>query len=238
MSDNHAENAPDESIPEDQVSRIEDLGYDEQTRRMLREVELTAEYAVMKDHVNRVNAELISKVEEQIATEGEPDDLVDMTPLLEFFARSGIVTTHFGGGGKLEGFSLNQPRIMFPHLGDIERVLQLFEALARHAGDADIVAAIHKHATDIGKVYEADDALTSGEGGAFIGGRVVSLDNTWSVEIDSVEYEDFWVRGLKDFERPVPEQRPVGDLAWRLTVHFPVRHAEVLNRAAAELLAG
>jgi hypothetical protein len=76
--------------------------------------------------------------------------------------------THFDDGEKHEGFSPNQPRIMFPNLGDIERVLQLFESLARHSGEADIVAAIYKQTRDVAQVYEDHDALTSGEGGAFV----------------------------------------------------------------------
>lgn len=199
---------------------------DETTRRLLREAEMLS---VIPGLIESAHADF----REQIEDTEKSKDMVDMRPLLQFFADNGIDTTWSGGGIKQGTFSLDPPRIMFPHLNDLERVLELFETLARSIGDEDMVDAIYKHVGDGGVVYDGEKLLHGEQQGVMTKyGRIVSLDHTWAVEVSSLEYEH-WVSALHNFGRVVPERKPVGERMWRFTVRMPVGHAERLNRAAA-----
>lgn len=200
--------------------------FDEDTRRLLRDAEMLA---AVPDLLESSLADFREQLE---ATENSKD-MVDMRPLLQFFADNGIDTTWSAGGIERGTFSLDTPRIMFPHLNDLERVLELFETLARNIGDEDIVDAIYKHVGDIGIVLEGESLLHGEQQGVKTNsGRIVSLDHTWVVEVSSLEYEH-WVSALQNFGRIVPDRKPIGARMWRFTVRMPVAHAERLNRAAA-----
>lgn len=199
---------------------------DESTRRLLREAEMLS---VIPGLIESAHADF----REQIEDTEKSKDMVDMRPLLQFFAANGIDTTWSAGGIKQGTFSLDPPRIMFPHLKDLERVLELFETLARSIGDEDMVDAIYKHVGDAGVIYEGEKLLHGEQSGVKTSsGRIVSLDHTWAVEVSSLEYEH-WVSALHNFSRVVPDRKPVGERMWRFTVSMPVGHAERLNRAAA-----
>jgi len=200
--------------------------FDETTRRLLREAEMLS---VVPGLLEAAHADF----REQLETTEKSKDMVDMRPLLQFFAANGIDTTWSAGGIKQGTFSLDLPRIMFPHLNDLERVLELFETLARSIGDEDIVDAIYKHLGDVGIVYDGEKLLHGEQSGVKTkSGRIVSLDHSWAVEVSSLEYEH-WVSALQNFGRVVPDRKPIGERMWRFTVHMPVGHAERLNRAAA-----
>jgi len=200
--------------------------FDETTNRLLRDAE-------MLSRIPSLSEVSLEHFREQLENTEEAKDIVDMDPLLKFFAANGIDTTWSGGGIKQGAFSLDPPRIMFPHLNDLERVLNLFETLARSIGDADMVEAIYKHVGDMGLVYEGETLLHGEQNGVKINsGRIVSLDHTWVVEVSSIEYEH-WVSALHNFGRVVPDRKPIGECMWRFVVRMPVGHAERLNRAAA-----
>lgn len=200
--------------------------FDETTRRLLRDAE-------MLSVVPGLLEASLADFREQIEDTEESKDMVDMRPLLQFFAANGIDTTWSAGGIKQGTFSLDPPRIMFPHLNDLERVLELFETLARSIGDEDMVDAIYKHVGDGDVILEGESLLHGEQQGVKTkSGRIVSLDHTWAVEVSSLEYEH-WVSALHNFGRVVPDRKPVGERMWRFVVRMPVGHAERLNRAAA-----
>jgi len=226
---------------------------DESMSRILREAEASAIRAEFLDAQSNqfivldgvVHDPLAEPAAESVDVDAQEDtDPVvrlsgpaDMGPLLVYLNTNGVVTTHFGGGVLYTNATGSRPRIMFPHLGQIEEALRLFETLARHLGDDDMVQAIHSPVSeeDVGR----GERLLHGEQRGFrtSGGRIVSFDNSWVVEVCSAEYERIWLNGLQEFDRPVPARRPVGDRAWRFTVYMPIPHAEALVRAAGELLA-
>lgn len=203
---------------------------DEAMNRTLREAVAAGHLAEFQDECSQVVDELRA-----VLAAGDEVDEVDMSLLVEYLNAHGVVTTYFSGGSTRNGV-VSRPHILFPHLAQLQEALQLFETLARHLDDDDMVQAIY-NPVDEERVGEGERML-HGEQVGFktSGGRIVSFDNTWSMHIDSVEYERYWVDGLRAFDRPIPDRRPVGEHAWRFSVCMPARHAAALVHAAGEIL--
>lgn len=201
--------------------------HDDALDRLLRETTAGGYLAEFKDDLHRQTEELFADAQDR--------DLVGMEPLIAYFNANDVTTTYYSGGSAFDGRIVSRPHIMFPHLDQIEEAMRLFEILARHLGDDDMVQAIY-NPTSEGEVGKGERLLHDEQGGfRTSGGRIVSFDNTWAVEIGAVEYETNWVASLRNFDLPVPDRRPVGDHAWRFSVYLPPRHAEALTRAAREI---
>jgi hypothetical protein len=80
------------------------------------------------------------------------------------------------------------------------------------------------------------ESLLHGEKEGFItkGGRVISFDNTWGIDLESVSYDDIWAPGLRKHGIEPPPSS--GELAWRFAIYFPVQHANELSNAAQGLI--
>ncbi|MFM7088161.1 MAG: hypothetical protein ACKOW9_01335 [Candidatus Paceibacterota bacterium] len=197
--------------------------------RALRQVSAHIESAALSDGFNK---EMQERVEISAASEIE---LVDMSSIINFFNANGIATTYYGGGVKSEYFSLDMPRVMFPRLLDLERVLRLFEGLAEGAGDEDILEAIYRPTGSVEEVYKGEELLHLEEKGfKTLGGRVVDLDHTWVVEVDCIK-GDNWVSAMEKFGREIGKKE-VREWMWRFTIRMPVGHAAKLNVLAEKAI--
>ena len=201
------------------------------------------------EHIERLLRETQAKVindntQKDITTEAvdiitnptfNAPDLIDMTPIITYLKDKGIITTYFGGGSTIEGYT-SRPYILFPFLKDLSNTLDALEILVRSTQDDDILQALFNPLTEseVGR----GESLLHGDKQGFItkGGRVVSFDNTWGIDLDSISYDDIWAPTLRKHGIEPPPPLRANALVWRFAIYFPTHHAAKLSTAARALI--
>jgi hypothetical protein len=198
----------------------------EQIDRVIRESEARV---IHEDSKNEILNEAVDSINATLDT----TELVDMSFLITYLSLNGVTSTYYGGGSKYGNF-VSRPYILFPFLEELPVALKVLESLARSTQNEEILSALFSPVSEseVGR----GESLLHGEKEGFItkGGRVISFDNTWGIDLESVSYDDIWAPGLRKHGIEPPPSS--GELAWRFAIYFPVQHANELSNAAQGLI--